>query len=118
MADDNKKVEGTEEKPEGLIDRFWWVIPPVFIVFVYWPFVGGDFVSFGRYIQRLENLVIDNGAPMFFWSYFLFGFMAIGMLLTRRWSLELRIIVPILFAILGWFIAIFYAMSTSSYALD
>jgi hypothetical protein len=45
MEEGNKKVEGTEEKPEGLIDRFWWVIPPVFLTFVYWSIIRGIFFT-------------------------------------------------------------------------
>jgi len=117
MEEGNKKVEGTEEKPKSLIDRFWWVIPPVFITFVYWPLVGGGFVSFEHYILTLKDLVIDYPGPVFFWSYFFFGFMAVGMLVARRWPLELRIIVPILFSIFGSFVGIYYAMITSDFFL-
>ncbi len=127
MADDNK-IEGTEEKPKSLIDRFWWVIPPVFIIFVYIPFglmslsilLGYSFdeyppFTFERYILGLKKLYIPNYIGdvkeyLIIFS-FIFGPMVFGMLSTKRESLKLRITIPITLAILGTLIVtLFFAM--------
>jgi hypothetical protein len=118
MAEGNKKVEETEEKPKSLIDRFWWVIPPVFIIFVYIPF-GLMFLSillghslseyppftFERYILGLKKLYIPNYIgdvkEYLIISFFIFGPMVLGILFTKGESLKLRITIPITLAILG-----------------
>jgi hypothetical protein len=109
MLEGNKKVEGTEEeKPKSLIEEIWWVIPPAFIVFVYLPYLYNrndlGTISFERYIDSFKYLFIDRYSGVLFWLYYSFGLMAVGMLLTRRRSLILRIIVPIIFVILSWYI--------------
>ncbi len=111
MEDDNKKVEETEEKPKSLIDRFWWVIPPVFITFVYLPYFYNIYnlklhISFESYMLIIKYLYIDKYGGSLFWLYFLFGFMTVGMLLTKKRSLILRIIIPIIFPILAQFIVL------------
>ncbi len=108
--EESNKIESTGRKSKSLIDRFWWVIPPVFLTFVYWPVIRGAFFTFSRYVRALRYLVNDDGLPTFFWSYFTFGPMAVGMLLTRRRSFALRISVPIIFGILGSVIGMVYTV--------
>ncbi len=117
MEEDNKKGEGAEEKSKSLIDRFWWTIPPAFLGFVYWPGVHIidsplSQLSFELYMRQLKYFVIDNGAPVFFWSYFIFGFMVIGYVYTMRCSSTERIIIPIFLGILGSFIGAGYLAYT------
>ena len=92
------------------IEKIWWAIPPIFIVFVFFPLIHhwGAFecVSFESYVRTLKFLVIDEPTPIFFHSYFIFGFMCVGYYVSRRKGLMLRITIPIILAIFGMFIEI------------
>jgi hypothetical protein len=110
-------TEGEAEKSKSLIERAWWIIPPVFIVFIYWPLVrhlgSFEYLSFESYVRQLEYFIFDEPAPIFYWSYFIFGFMAVGYYLTKNRSLVLKIIVPSILAILGSIIGGFVAITFS-----
>jgi len=133
MADDNKKVEETEEKPKSLIDRFWWVIPPVFLTFIYHPLflaisghsyyllsstwheamlksIRREFsVMWFENIRRLFSLKYEGGLLV---PLFMFGFMGIGFIITKKMSLKYKILIPsILGAIglrIGFYAALYY----------
>ncbi|MEA1998764.1 MAG: hypothetical protein U9N61_05505 [Euryarchaeota archaeon] len=70
--------------------------------------LGGVFegTSFESYVRTLKFLVIDEPAPIFFHSYFIFGFMGVGYYVSRQRGLMLRIVIPIILAIFGMFIEI------------
>jgi hypothetical protein len=92
-------------KNKSLIEKVWWVIPPVFMVLVFLPvfrWIAVGRYSFSEWIGIFQYLLgsIDGRIV----TIFMLGFMSIGYYLIRRKSLLLRIIVPIISAIIGFYI--------------
>jgi len=104
---------GKWTKIVAVVEKIWWVIPPVVVVF--------GFMPLEAYFEvRRHYLGHFNGWDVFnYWiSMFLyctselfamilivstFGFMSFGYYLIRGKSLALRISIPILLAILGFY---------------
>ena len=100
-------------KIKDLIEKIWWMIPPVFVVFVFMPleayfevrrhslspFNGRDVVNY--WISTFLYCTSELFAMILI--VFTFGFMSFGYYLIRRKSLALRISIPILLAILGFY---------------
>lgn len=100
-------------KIKDLIEKIWWMIPPVVVVFVFMPleayfevrrhylghFNGWDVVNY--WISTFLYCTSELFAMILI--VFTFGFMSFGYYLIRRKSLALRISIPILLAILGFY---------------
>ena len=104
-------------KGKRLIERIWWLIPPLFFLFVYMPlrayFTLRHYPHFNSW-GVVDKLVSDWPSYLYSWitnpieiilPVFVFGFMAIGCYITRRKSLPLRIIVPIILSFIGEYMA-------------
>jgi len=91
-------------KDKRLIEKVWWMIPPVFMVFVFLPVFRWLEVrrySFGEWIGTFQYLLgsIDGRIV----TISMFGLMGIGYYFIRRKTLLLRIIIPIILAIIGFY---------------
>ena len=101
---------------KGVIEKIWWVIPPVVIVFgipLVYTFKGMMEFShpmdlfiwcYGKNI----HIYIYNEIFSFFGRFiiiFTFASMGIGYYLSRKESVLLRIISPIIAALLGYFVS-------------
>jgi len=98
-------------KTKDLIEKIWWVIPPVVVVFVYYPLfitIAEGRYSLGKCIFWLQYLFLSSIGRIY--VIFTFGFMGIGYYLTRGKSLSLRVAVPIILAIIGHFVGLFMAL--------
>ncbi len=98
----NQFFEETEEKPKSLIDRFWWVIPPVFIVFVFWPISQG-YAFAGSWLKNIHQLFcFDEGSWIVL--LFMFGFVEIGFIITKKMALKYKIIITTILGIIGLYV--------------
>ncbi len=102
MVDGTEKIEGTEEKPKSLIDRFWWVIPPTFAMFVFWPMSQG-YAFAGSWLNNIRQLLrFDEGGWIIL--LFMFGFMGIGYIITKRMAVIYKIIITTILGLIGLYI--------------
>jgi hypothetical protein len=93
-----------------IIEKIWWVIPPVVVVFglpLYWTLEEmikytqpvNSYTKNLLWIEALFYPPIDRVVIML-----TFGSIGIGCYLIRRKSLPLRIIVPIISGVIGFYI--------------
>ena len=98
-------------KTKYLIEKIWWVIPPLFVVFVFYPLfitiIDGKY-SLGRCVLWLQYLFLSSIGRIYVISTF--GFMGIGYYMVRGESLSLRVAVPIMLSIIGFFVGLFMAL--------
>ena len=98
-------------KIKDQIEKIWWVIPPVVVVFVYYPLfitIAEGRYSLGKCIFWLQYLFLSSIGRIY--VIFTLGFMGIGYCLTRKKSLPLRVAVPIILAVIGHFVGLFMAL--------
>nr|QNO44393.1 hypothetical protein DGMLNGLO_00005 [Methanosarcinales archaeon ANME-2c ERB4] len=96
---------------KDVIEKIWWAIPPVVIVFVFFPLViivieGG--CSFDKCVFWLQYLFFSPIGRIY--VIFTFGFGGAGYYLVRKKKLSLRIVIPILLGIVGFVIGLFMAL--------
>lgn len=99
-------------KGKSLIEKVWWVIPPVVVVFgiplydtldemVEFSLPLSLFIwSYGKNISCMINDLTFFGGIV---AISMLGFMALGYYLTIRKSLSLRLILPIILGIIGFY---------------
>ncbi len=98
-------------KAKDVIEKVWWVVPPVVIILVFYPLfitITDGRYSPGKCIFWLRYLFLSNIGRIY--SIFTFGFMGIGYYVTKGRSLSLRLVVPIILGITGFFIGVFMAL--------
>ncbi len=107
-------MEEIKEKP-NLIERGWWLIPPAFIIFVYWPLIrwilDGTY-SLDNWLRDLNSFLVMGDSGLY--AIFMFGFIGIGYLLTIKRSLKIRIIIPSVLGAVGHWVGFLLAMGMSS----
>jgi len=97
-----------------IIEKIWWVLPPIVIVFglpLYWTLE--EMITYTQPVNSFASIYIKN----LLWIEALFyppidrvvimltfGSICIGCYLIRRKSLPLRIIVPIILGVIGFYI--------------
>ncbi|MHC1600377.1 MAG: hypothetical protein ACXQS5_06135 [Candidatus Methanospirareceae archaeon] len=88
-----------------IIEKIWWVIPPVVVVFMFLPvfrWLDVGRCSFGEWIGIFQFLLGEITGIIVAISMAMF--MGIGYYLIKRKSLLLRLIIPTLLAIIGFYI--------------
>lgn len=98
-------------KTEDMIEKVWWMIPPVIIVFVFYPIfitITDGRYSLGKCVFWLQYLFLSPIGRIY--VVFTFGFMGIGYYVTREKSLSLRVAVPTILSVIGFFIGVFMAL--------
>ena len=101
-------------KIRDLIEKIWWVIPPIVIVFGMPLCIVLDMAIRYPPVNYINILMVFLMVPEIFisWGFlgggiliiFTFGFMGIGYYLVRKkMSLALRIIIPSILGIIGFF---------------
>ncbi|HUV02665.1 MAG TPA: hypothetical protein VMW67_04370 [Desulfobacteria bacterium] len=101
-------------KAKSLFEKVWWVIPPVVVVLVlplrmvFWDMVHYD-RPLSSFVGRYEKYFLDFLFYHFFdfWGVIIalltIAFMGIGYYLSRRKSIAIRTVVPIIAAIIGYY---------------
>lgn len=102
-------------KTKCLIEKIWWAIPPVVVVFGIPLFLTlKEMIDFSQspslfiwcysknfYIHIIKKFIVLYGLV----TIFTFGFMGVGYYLSRGNVISLRMIIPIITAVLGYFIS-------------
>jgi len=97
-----------------IIERIWWIIPPLVIVFGI-PLVY-TFKEMMEFSQPMNLFIWCYGKNLFEYiriftvlggivAILTFGFMGIGYYLSRKKGASLRILIPIIIALLGYFVS-------------
>jgi hypothetical protein len=102
-------------KIRDLIEKIWWVIPPIIVVFGMPLYFALDSMIRYSYPVNYSDLLMVLGTFISFGFLgggiliiFTFGFMGYGCYLVRkRTSLSLRIIVPSILGIIGFYVGMF-----------
>ncbi|MCK4732774.1 MAG: hypothetical protein KAT65_09995 [Methanophagales archaeon] len=102
-------------KTKDVIEKIWWVIPPIIVVF-----------GIPLFLTIKEMIEFSQPLGLFIWCYgknlflhmikkfitlygivaiFTFGFMGVGYYLSRKRTVSLRILIPLITAFLGYFIS-------------
>ena len=84
-------------KTKDLIEKIWWAIPPVVVVFGVLHFITMEYdgsFSLDKYVFWLQILLLTSYGRIT--TIFMFVFMGIGYYLTSDKQLVLRIVVPII----------------------
>jgi hypothetical protein len=105
-------------KDKRLIEKVWWVIPPVFVFFVTVPFVF-IFLEMSKFNFGLDSFVRLYVKNLSIFSYmvsddptgngalvFTIGFMALGYYLSRKKTLLMCLALPIVLGTIGFFVGI------------
>lgn len=98
-------------KAKSLLEKVWWVIPPVVVVFgiplydtlaemIDYSLPAGSFawVYIKNFLTMMDDLLSFGGIL----AIFLFGFIALGYYLARNKSILLRVALPILLGRTYW----------------
>ena len=101
-------------KYKEIIEKIWWVIPPVVVVFgIPLVYTFKEMIEFSQPMNLfiwcygknlfvcLRNFTVLGGIV----AILTFGFMGIGYYLSRKKGTSLRIFSPIIIALLGYFIS-------------
>ena len=97
-------------KTKYLIEKIWWVIPPVVVVFGVLHFLTMEYdgsFSLDKYVFWLQFLLLTSYGRITTISMFVF--MGIGYYMVRGESLALRIVVPTILATIGFFVGMYMA---------
>jgi len=97
-----------------IIEKIWWVIPPIVIVFgMPLVYTFKEMVEFSQpmalfiwcysknFSVYIRNFTVLGGIV----AILTFGFMGIGYYLSRKKEASLRILIPIITALLGYFVS-------------
>jgi hypothetical protein len=98
-------------KTKDMIEKVWWAIPPVIIVFVFYPIfitIADGRYSLGKCVFWLQYLFLSPIGRIY--VVCTFGFMGIGYYVTRGKTLALRVAVPMILSVIGFFAGIFMAL--------
>ncbi len=106
------------------IEKLWWIIPPVFVIFVFYPWMdynGWGYLKLTDWAKRYYLSVVIEGLTYPFQSFYTsiqFIFMSLGyyVVIKLRPPKVLKIIIPLIFWLVGFFVMIWYGMSISSSA--
>jgi hypothetical protein len=98
-----------------IIEKIWWVIPPVVVVlFIPLRKAVWEMIHFNRPVSSFislyaKNILMPSFHFLTFWGVILtlstIVFMGMGYYLSRNKSVAMRIFVPILTAIIGYYIS-------------
>ena len=102
-------------KGKRLIEKVWWMIPPVFItLFIPLQMAVWEMIPFNRPLSSFFTLYAKNAliSPFHFSSFWgviltllTIAFLGVGYYLSKKWSVAIRIVVPIITAITGYYIS-------------
>ena len=101
-------------KGKRLIEKVWWVIPPMVVaVFITLRRAVWEMTYFNRPLCVFVSLYMKNTLALLYFHFFDFWgiiimlltitFMGIGYYLSRNKSIIIRVVVPIIAAIIGYY---------------
>ena len=103
-------------KGKSLLEKIWWVIPPVVVVFgIPLHHTFREMIRSSQPINSFVSIYMKNMLYSLIYYFFDFwgvivtlstiAFMGIGYYLSRRKSLLIRLLIPIFAAIMGYYIS-------------